>query len=85
MSSTTRLLIPYLIWLAFLAGGLVGTLEPMWDRSPAPAPAPVPHTIVLGSEDELCIDIVFNRYTGVLQAEVWRGDPDTCIPIQETP
>lgn len=37
--------------------------------------------IVLGAEDELCIDVIYDDASGQLTAEVWRGDPDTCEPI----
>lgn len=44
-------------------------------------PPDVPGTIELQSEDELCGPQVFAGSNGELKAQIWRGDPDTCRPL----
>ncbi len=64
-----------LLVIAFIVGGFIGAriAESNLDS--------VPFVLDLESEDELCIDIIFNKFTQELHADVWRGDPDTCAPI----
>ena len=61
--------------VAFLTGGILGI------HNPIPEDDPIPYVLQLDAEDELCTDVVWNPFTEELTAEVWRGDPDTCVPL----
>lgn len=61
---------------AFVIGILVG-----W-RITVLSPPPVPGTIEIEAEDELCGPQVFVGSDGQLKAQIWRGDPDTCRPLE---